>query len=112
EASVEKDIDPADLDILTTGATNLPANSLDTRVPGAGSLTGPFPLQGPILSDDDYTGDTTHRFYTDWQQDDCSVANATKDNPSGCLADLFPFVMATYANQNCQGNEMCFYTAH
>src|SRR5262249_13017152 len=33
EASVEKDMDPTDLDILTTGATGLPANSLDTRVP-------------------------------------------------------------------------------
>src|SRR5690348_13165569 len=29
EASVEKDMDPSDLDILTTGATLLPANSLD-----------------------------------------------------------------------------------
>src|SRR5271168_3822297 len=36
EASVEKDIDPASLDILTTGFTGLPSNSLDTRVPGAG----------------------------------------------------------------------------
>ena len=40
QASVEKDIDPADLDILTTGATGLAAGVLDTRVPGAGSLTG------------------------------------------------------------------------
>src|SRR6201996_3273437 len=47
EASVEKDINAADLDILTTGATNLPANSLDTRVPGAGTLSGPFQMQGP-----------------------------------------------------------------
>ena len=47
EASVEKDINPADLDILTTGVTNLPADTLDTRVPGAGTLAGPFPLQGP-----------------------------------------------------------------
>jgi phospholipase C len=110
EASVEKDIDPSDRDILTTGATNLPANSLDTRVPGAGTLAGPYPLQGPLLSDDDYTGDTTHRFYTDWQQDDCSVANATKDNPSGCKADLFPFVMATFqAGNNSLGNSMGFY---
>src|SRR5438876_912661 len=38
EASVEKDMNPADLDILTTGFTGLPANSLDPRVPGAGTL--------------------------------------------------------------------------
>ena len=112
EASVEKDMDPASLDILTTGATNLPANSLDTRVPGAGTLTGPFPLQGPQLTDDDYTGDTTHRFYTDWQQDDCSVANATKTNTSGCMNDLFPFVMSTYSSSNKSlGNSMGFYNA-
>lgn len=112
EASVEKDMDPSDLDILTTGATNLPANALDTRVPGAGTLAGPFPLQGPILTDDDYTGDTTHRFYQDWQQNDCSLDNATKDNPSGCKNDLFPFVMATYSATNkSQGNSMGFYNA-
>jgi phospholipase C len=113
EAGVEKDMDPASLDILTTGATNLPANSLDTRVPGAGSLTGPYLLQGPQLSDDDYTGDTTHRFYTDWQQNDCSLANANKKtNSSGCLNDLFPFVMATYSSSNKSlGNSMGFYNA-
>jgi phospholipase C len=112
EASVEKDMDPADLDILTTGFTGLPANSLDTRVPGAGTLVGPFALQGPNLSDDDYTGDSTHRFYQDWQQDDCSTANVTKTNNSGCLADLFPFVMATYSATNRSlGNSMGFYNA-
>jgi len=112
EASVEKDINPEDRDILTTGFTNLPAGALDTRVPGAGKLVGPFQLQGPQLSDDDYTGDTTHRFYQDWQQEDCSVASATKDNSSGCKADLFPFVMATYsAGNKSLGNSMGFYNA-
>ena len=100
------------LDILTTGATGLPAGSLDTRVPGAGTLVGPFAMQGPALTDDDYTGDTTHRFYSDWQQDDCSVANATKSNTSGCQNDLFPFVMATYApTGKSMGNSMGFYNA-
>src|SRR6202162_510997 len=112
EASVEKDINPGDLDILTTGFTSLPAGTLDSRVPGAGTLVGPFPLQGPNISDDDYTGDTTHRFYSDWQQEDCSVATATKDNSSGCKADLFPFVMATYsAGNKSLGNSMGFYNA-
>jgi phospholipase C len=110
QASVEKDIDPADLDILTTGATGLATGVLDTRVPGAGNLAGPFQLQGPILTDDDYTGDMTHRFYQDWQQEDCSVASVTKSNTSGCLNDLFPFVMHTYSASNqSQGNEMGFY---
>ena len=108
--------------ILTTGFTSLPANSLDTRIPGAGTLpNGPFVLQGLNISDDDYTGDTTHRFYQAWQQSDCSIANETRANPSGCLNDLFPFVMATYALNDSkspavqgnfsEGNEMGFYDA-
>jgi len=110
EAGVEKDMDPSDLDILTTGASNLPTGVNDTRVPGVPGLSGPFPLQGPQISDDDYTGDTTHRFYQDWQQEDCSASNSSKANNSGCLADLFPFVMATYAPSNkSEGNSMGFY---
>jgi phospholipase C len=108
--------------ILTTGFTSLPPNSLDTRIPNAGMLpNGPFVLQGPNISDDDYTGDMTHRFYQAWQQSDCSIANATRANPTGCLNDLFPFVMATYALNDSkvpavqgnfsQGNEMGFYNA-
>lgn len=112
EASVEHDIEPQYLSLLTTGATGLPTGVLDTRVPGAGSLNGSFPLLGPNISDDDYTGDTTHRFFQAWQQQDCSLAAATKDNPSGCLNDLFPFVMATYSASNKSlGNSMGFYNA-
>jgi len=32
-----------------------------------------------------------------WQQSDCSIHNATEDNPTGCLNDLYPFVITTYA---------------
>ena len=113
EASVEQDIEPGDVELLTTGFTGLPTGALDTRIPGAGNLpNGPFVLQGPNITDDDYTGDTTHRFYQAAQQQDCSLANATKDNPTGCLNDLFPFVMATYSASNkSEGNEMGFYDA-
>jgi phospholipase C len=114
------DVNAYTTQILTTGATGLAANSLDTRVPGAGTLpNGPFVLQGPSLSDDDYTGDQTHRFYQAWQQSDCSVFNITFRNPSGCLNDLYPFVMATYALDDSkspavqgdfsEGDEMGFY---
>lgn len=113
EAGVEKDIEPNNLELLTTGATGLPTGALDTRIPGAGTLPpGPFVLQGPNISDDDYTGDMTHRFYQAAQQQDCSIANATPANPTGCLLDLFPFVMATYSASNkSEGNEMGFYNA-
>jgi phospholipase C len=108
--------------ILTTGVTNLAPDTLDSRIPDAGILpNGPFVLQGLNISDDDYTGDMTHRFYQAWQQSDCSVANATKANPTGCLNDLFPFVMSTYDLDDSkspavqgnfsEGNEMGFYDA-
>ena len=120
QASVEPDIQQKNLVLLTTGATGLPTDALDTRIPGAGTLpNGPFVLKGMNISDDDYTGDMTHRFYQAFQQQDCSIANATKGNPTGCLNDLFPFVMATYSPPNfttktgnfSQGNEMGFYDA-
>jgi phospholipase C len=108
--------------ILTTGFTSLPANTLDSRIPDAGILpNGPFVLQGANISDDDYTGDMTHRFYQAWQQSDCSIHHATKANPTGCLNDLFPFVMSTYDLNDSkspavqgnfsEGNEMGFYDA-
>ncbi len=116
------DFSPLTDTILTTGFTSLPPDSLDTRIPDAGILpNGPFVLQGLDISDDDYTGDQTHRFYQAWQQSDCSVANATRANPTGCLNDLFPFVMSTYALNDSkspavqgnfsEGNEMGFYDA-
>src|SRR5262249_13057393 len=56
-----------------------------------------------------YTGDSTHRFYQMWQQSDCSVANSTTGNPSGCLADLYPFVITTYStSNNGTSNSMAF----
>ncbi len=112
-ASVEKDTQPENLSLLTTGATGLPLGVLDTRVPNAGTLpNGPFPLLGPALTDDDYTGDTTHRYFQAFQQQDCSLANATTTNPTGCLNDLFPFVMVTYSATNkSEGNSMGFLNA-
>ncbi len=69
----------------------------DTRVPAirTGAISGPFPLWGAAandIGDDDYTSDQTHRFFQDWQQEDCSIVHATNDNPSGCRNDIFPFV--------------------
>src|SRR3984893_12677533 len=87
EASVEKDVEPGDLKLLTAGATGLPTHTLDTRIPGAGSFVGPYLLQGPNLTAGDYTGDTQHQFYQAVQQQDCSMAHATPVNPTGCPND-------------------------
>ena len=84
-----------DLIELTTGATGLPPHSVDTRIANATSLpNGPYALT-PSLSYDDYAASPVHRFYQMRQQTDCAVAHATKDNPSGCLNDLFPWVEVT-----------------
>jgi phospholipase C len=80
---------------LLTGATGLPTDSIDTRLPDAASLReGPYQLT-PHIKYDDYAASPVHRFFQMWQQTDCNVLYATEDNPSGCLSDLFPWVETT-----------------
>src|SRR5215831_9968672 len=68
-------------------------NETDQRIANFNGLPNSvFPLEGSKLPYDSYTGDMVHRFYHMWQQSDCDVKNATKDNPSGCLLDLVPYV--------------------
>jgi phospholipase C len=128
-AAIEPSLETADLGLLTTGAAGVnntfvltPVPDFDTRVANFNNLSnGPFPLRGPNLPYDSYTGDTTHRLFEMWQQSDCSIKNATRHNPSGCLNDLYPFVITNYTNQidpfdtppaiddNGGGNSMGFY---
>jgi len=125
-AAVEPSLRSQDLHLLTTGAaTQFPQTFVlpdpDTRVQNFNKLpNGPFPLEGAALPYDSYTGDTTHRLFEMWQQSDCSFANATAENPSGCLNDLYPFVITTYTkipdpfnnnkiDDNGGGNSMAFY---
>jgi phospholipase C len=135
--AVEPSLEVGDLGLLTTGASGaeqtaeflnpgLPVVILDadTRVANFNNLpNGPFPIEGPNLPYDSYTGDTTHRLYEMWQQSDCSIKNATRENPSGCLNDLYPFVISSYTSEpdpfsfitpglvddNGEGNSMGFY---
>jgi len=125
-AAIEPSLEAGDLDLLTTGASGQDNTFVipdpDTRVANFSNLpNGPFPLAGPNLPYDSYTGDTTHRLFEMWQQSDCSIKHATKHNPSGCLSDLYPFVITNYTNQidpfdtppaiddNGGGNSMAFY---
>jgi phospholipase C len=129
-AAIEPSLEAADLPLLTTGASGAantvvltPVPDFDTRVQNFNALqNGPFPLKGANLPYDSYTGDTTHRLFEMWQQSDCNIRNATLHNPSGCLSDLYPFVITNYTNQldsifdnppaiddNGGGNSMAFY---
>src|SRR6202043_206698 len=94
-----------DLPLLTTGATGIPGNSPDTRILNSNNLpNGPYPLVKPQQGEDNpslyatYGGSPVHRFYQMWQELDCDVAKATNRNPSGCQADLFPFVEMTVSS--------------
>jgi phospholipase C len=125
-AAVEPSLELGDLNLLTTGAATGFTQTFvlpdpDTRVTNFNTLpNGPFQLTGKTLPYDTYTGDTTHRLFEMWQQSDCDVRNATRENPSGCLSDLYPFVITNYTNQpdpaskgaiddNGGGNSMAFY---
>ena len=81
---------------LTTGGTGLPKYTVvDSRIPNVNSLpNGVFQLTPGVMYDD-YANSPVHRFYQMWQQEDCNASYATKANPSGCLADLFPWVEVT-----------------
>lgn len=111
QAALETDIAPADLALLTTGATGLPARVPDTRITNVSALPpGPFRMTGPTMPYDAYTGDTIHRFYQMWQQSDCSVAQATLNNPSGCKNDLYPFVATSFSTaDNGVGSSLGFF---
>jgi hypothetical protein len=68
-AAVEPSLEPQDLNLLTTGAATQFSQTFilpdpDTRVQNFNNLpNGPFPLRGPDLPYDSYTGDTTHRLF-------------------------------------------------
>jgi phospholipase C len=127
-AAIEPSLEPGDLHLLTTGASGAAQTAelpdFDSRIKNFSNLqNGPFPLAGANLPYDSYTGDSTHRLFEMWQQSDCNISNATRQNPSGCLSDLYPFVITTYTSEpdpfsfpvanevddNGGGNSMAFY---
>jgi phospholipase C len=67
--------------------------SRDKRFP-ASLPNGPFPITHYIKYSDTM-GDPMHRFFQMWQQIDCSPATMTRENPSGCAHDLYPWVATT-----------------
>jgi phospholipase C len=79
---------------LVMGGTGLPQKTPDTRISNVNALApGPFQLtNGKTLLYTSYSASPVHRFYQNWQQLDCSAAQARPDNPSGCDAQLFSWV--------------------
>ena len=111
-------LDPTSQGLLSTRGTGQPfydPNAGATPVPDCRYPSdldnGPYLLLGdselnncgtPFLAESianttytSNTGDPVHRFYQMWQQSDCSVANITPENPSGCKRDLFTWVAVT-----------------
>jgi phospholipase C len=87
---------------LTTGGTGLTSGTPDTRLPNVTALPdGPFQLT-PGIPYDAYAASPVHRFYQMWQQLDCNINYSDAWNPSGCSADLFPWV-AIHAGSNTNG---------
>src|SRR5580658_7302186 len=82
---------------LISGGTGLKSKTPDTRITNVMSLpAGPFQLtNGTTFTYNSYAASPVHRFYQMWQQMDCSVSQAYFENPSGCVADLFPWVEVT-----------------
>jgi phospholipase C len=78
---------------LTTGGTGQASHVPDARIPNVNSLaSGPFQLTSPDFPYDSYAASPVHRFYQMWQELDCNTSHATPADPSGCRADLFPWV--------------------
>jgi phospholipase C len=83
---------------LAEGGTGLPNDVIDTRFPTT-LPNAPVDMHASI-SYNDYANSPVHRFFQMWQQLDCDVRHATWKNPSGCRADLFPWVEVTMGAGN------------
>ncbi len=109
--AVDRGVLSRDIHLLTTGATGLPNDHIDTRINDVLHLApGPFQLT-PGVPYDAYAASPVHRYYQNYQQSDCSAAHATAENPSGCLHDVYPWVEVTeIENPNAQVGTSNWYT--
>ena len=100
-AKVENGLAPAYLQFLLTGGTaGITYPGPDPRISydGKSATTlppGPFQITSANHPYDAYDASPVHRLFQMWQQLDCDASHASADNPSGCLADLFPWVETT-----------------
>ena len=92
----ENGLDPAYYVYLTTGGTGQTSKTPDQRIFNVlGLPPGPFQLTSSTFPYDSYAASPVHRFYQMFQQLDCNIFYANWWNPTGCNADLFPWVEVT-----------------
>ena len=119
--TISPELELEDLFLLTTGATGLTNCQADPTLPPTGCAqpdtritnfnklpNTSFQITGAKVPYDSYTGDMVHRLFHMWQQYDCSVLDATPQNPSGCKGDLLPFVGIARGDDS-GSNSMGFY---
>ncbi len=89
---------------LASGGTGQYSYTPDLRIVNFDNLpAGPFQLTngtnsataGYSFNYTDYSASPVHRFYQMWQQLNCSLRNASPENPSGCNGQLFSWVETT-----------------
>jgi phospholipase C len=81
---------------LLIGGAGIPGKTPDTRIANVNGLpAGPFQLTGSNFAYTDYAASPVHRFYQMVQQLNCSVEQASFENPSGCDSKLFSWVEVT-----------------
>jgi phospholipase C len=92
----ENGLDPGYYKFLTTGGTGQKSKTPDQRIQNVlGLPPGPFQLTSDTFPYDAYAASPVHRYYQMFQQLDCNIYYANWWNPSGCNADLFPWVEVT-----------------
>jgi phospholipase C len=88
---------PNDYGKLASGGTGQTSHTPDQRITNVENMpAGPFQItNGKTFLYNDYAASPVHRFYQMWQQMNCSLSNATAENPSGCNSKLFSWVEVT-----------------
>ncbi len=82
---------------LASGGTGLTKYTPDTRINNVMTLqAGPFQItNSATFPYNAYAASPVHRFYQMTQQLNCSLSQATSNNPSGCNGQLFSYVEVT-----------------